>query len=153
MEDTKKITRRSFVDYLLLVTGAGVLGTIAYPVLKFILPPAQSEPNNLTMTVMEAGALARGEFKIFEFNRKPAIIIRTGADAKAPESYHALSAVCTHLHCTVQYENASGQILCACHNGRFNLQGQVLSGPPPSALTAFQVEIQNGKIVVAVQGA
>ncbi len=151
--EEKKLTRRSFVDYLLWVTGAGVLGTIAYPVLKFILPPPQSEPNNLTMTVMEVGALARGAFKIFEFNRKPAIIIRTGVDANAPESYHALSAVCTHLHCTVQYENASGQIFCACHNGRFNLQGQVLSGPPPSALPVYRVEIQKGKIIVAVQGA
>jgi cytochrome b6-f complex iron-sulfur subunit len=153
MEKKDSISRRTFLDNLLLVTGVGVVGAAGYPVAKFILPPEQSEPDNLSTTASNVGDLAKGDFKIFEFNRKPAIIVRTGSDAKAPESYHALSAVCPHLQCTVQYQPESGQILCACHNGHFNLQGKVLSGPPPKPLPSFKVDIRNDKIIVSVESA
>ncbi|MDP8208962.1 MAG: Rieske 2Fe-2S domain-containing protein [Candidatus Electryonea clarkiae] len=104
------ISRRKFLDGLLVVTGADVVGLAGYPVLKFVIPPEQAEPDNLSTTAIETGELSQGEFKIFEFNRKPAILIRTGAGKDDAESYKALTAVCTHLQCTVQYEQDTGQI-------------------------------------------
>ncbi len=153
MADKSKVTRRRFIDGLLAVTGIGAFCAAGYPIIAFIFPPEQAEADNVSKTVMETGELGKGDYKIFEFNRKPAIIVRTGSDSKSAESYRAMSAVCPHLNCTVQYEKASGQILCACHNGRFNLQGQVVSGPPPSALKQFTVDIRNEKIIVSVESA
>jgi Rieske Fe-S protein len=147
------VTRRSFIDNVVTTTGLCALGAIGYPIVKFVIPPEQTEPANLSKTAFEIGELAKGEYKIFEFNRKPAIVIRTGSDANSPESYRALSAVCPHLQCTVQYEKDSGQIYCACHNGRFNISGKVISGPPPAPLKTFSVDIRNEKLIVSVENA
>ncbi len=153
MGEKENVTRRSFIDKLVTISGLGAIGVIGYPTLKYVIPPEQSEPDNLSKTVGEIGELSKGEYKIFEFNRKPAIVIRTGSDANSPDSYQALSAVCPHLQCTVQYEKESGQILCACHNGRFNLAGKVVSGPPPAPLKAFTVDVRNDKLIISVENA
>lgn len=55
-----------------------------------------------------------------------AALVRRGSEL------YALSLVCTHLGCTVNI-NADG-IICPCHGSRFDLKGQVLSGPAPRAL-------------------
>src|SRR5260221_14720963 len=47
-------------------------------------------------------------------------------------SYIALSDICTHAGCSVNYDNSSGQVHCPCHNSNFSLNGSVISGPAPS---------------------
>ena len=42
----------------------------------------------------------------------------------------------------MQYKQDESIIWCACHNGRFDLDGRVLSGPPPRALARLQGERQ-----------
>jgi thiosulfate dehydrogenase [quinone] large subunit len=70
----------------------------------------------------------------------PDIVVR-GADGKLT----AFSAVCTHAGCTVGYEG--GQLVCPCHGGTFDAHtGQVISGPPPSALAVRHVVEENGQI-------
>ncbi len=41
----------------------------------------------------------------------------------------ALSATCTHLGCTVEFNNAERSWDCPCHGSRFGLDGRVLEGP------------------------
>ena len=60
-----------------------------------------------------------------------------------------MSAVCTHLNCTVQYQEANKQIWCACHNGHYDLNGQNITGPPPRPLDAFVVNARGNQIVVS----
>jgi len=63
----------------------------------------------------------------------------------------ALSAKCTHEGCTVSYVPGESLIWCACHNGRYDLQGRVLSGPPPKPLAEYAVHRDSdGTIVVAM---
>jgi len=61
----------------------------------------------------------------------------------------AFSAVCTHLTCNVLYESDTETIFCPCHNGRFDLSGNVLSGPPPAPLESYTVEISGKEIIVS----
>ena len=58
------------------------------------------------------------------------IIVNTGT------TYVAFTAVCTHSGCLVG-SYANGRITCPCHGSQFNLQGQVVNGPAPSALRNF----------------
>jgi len=62
--------------------------------------------------------------------------------------FHAISAVCTHLGCTVQYRPESSQIWCACHNGCYDLSGRNVSGPPPRALDRYEVHVRGQEIYV-----
>jgi len=56
------------------------------------------------------------------------------------EKLRALSAKCTHEGCTVQYQASDEVIWCACHNGKFALDGRVVAGPPPRPLAVYAVE-------------
>jgi Rieske Fe-S protein len=53
------------------------------------------------------------------------------------------------LNCTVQYQQAERQIWCACHNGLYDLNGRVVSGPPPRALEEYSVRVRGEEVVVA----
>ena len=50
--------------------------------------------------------------------------------------------MCTHLDCTVQFKPDTSQLWCACHNGTYDLGGNVVSGPPPRALEKFVVNLR-----------
>jgi Rieske Fe-S protein len=62
----------------------------------------------------------------------------------------ALDARCTHEGCTVQYLAAQADIWCACHNGRFDVEGRVLSGPPPRPLPSYAIrEDDQGNVLIS----
>jgi Rieske Fe-S protein len=90
------------------------------------------------------GELAMNTAKIFRFGNRPGILVHTPYG-----ELKAFSAVCTHLNCTVQYDDEASVIWCACHNGKFDLNGQVISGPPPRPLEAYQVNVRGDEIVVS----
>jgi Rieske Fe-S protein len=65
-----------------------------------------------------------------------------------------MSAKCTHEGCTVQFVRADQIVWCACHNGKFALDGRVISGPPPRPLAAFVVAGDlKGSVTVSRGGA
>jgi Rieske Fe-S protein len=85
----------------------------------------------------KATALKANSGVIFPFGSKPAIVVRS------PDGeLSAFSAVCTHLECTVQFKADTSQIWCACHNGLYDLAGNVISGPPPRGLERFTVNLR-----------
>ncbi len=44
------------------------------------------------------------------------------------------SSTCTHLGCTVRWEEKSRHFICPCHGGIYDAEGEVVSGPPPGPL-------------------
>jgi glycine/D-amino acid oxidase-like deaminating enzyme/nitrite reductase/ring-hydroxylating ferredoxin subunit len=47
---------------------------------------------------------------------------------------HAVSATCTHMGCTVAFNEAERTWDCPCHGSRFDVDGHVLDGPANAAL-------------------
>ncbi len=140
--------RRSFVDLFL---GGSLLATVAaflYPVVRYVLPSRSAgggAPNSVTAA--KAGELPPNTAKVFKFGSSAAILVNT-ADGKLV----ALSGVCTHLTCTVRFDAETETLFCPCHNGRFDLGGNVLSGPPPRPLETYAVEVSGADIVVSRKG-
>jgi glycine/D-amino acid oxidase-like deaminating enzyme/nitrite reductase/ring-hydroxylating ferredoxin subunit len=63
-----------------------------------------------------------------------ATVTRIGAEQCAvyrdeDGTLHALSATCTHLGCTVRFNDAERAWECPCHGSRFAVDGTVLQGP------------------------
>ena len=50
---------------------------------------------------------------------------------------HMFSAACTHMGCTVQWNNAAQSWDCPCHGGRYRPTGEVLCAPPTQALKSW----------------
>lgn len=137
------IPRRRFVEVLL---GSGFLATAAafiYPVLRYLVPPKTSDLGSDAVVAGRVGDLKANSGKIFRFGNRPGLLIRT-----ASGEYRAMSATCTHLSCTVQYRDDLREVWCACHNGKYNLDGRNISGPPPRPLEAFDVQIKGEEIFV-----
>lgn len=64
---------------------------------------------------------------------------RTAAYRAEDGTVHAVSARCTHLGCTVRFNDAEKSWDCPCHGSRFDLAGQVLTGPAVEPLEQRQV--------------
>src|SRR5215472_9177415 len=136
-------SRRRVLEVLM---GSGIAASLAsfiYPILKFVLPPRTTEADSDTV-VGTVNELPPNSAKLFPFGERPAILVR-----KQDGSYAALTAVCTHLNCTVQYRAVEHDIWCACHNGVYNLEGHNVSGPPPRPLEEFEVHIRDNNVVVS----
>lgn len=135
--------RRDVLSWLLRAACTVLWGMVLYPVIRFLVPPRIPEPPTRRVTAAEEGELALDAFKIFPFGGAPGILIRM-----ANGEYRALSAVCTHLACTVQYRRDRKDIWCACHNGIYNLEGLVVSGPPPLPLERYAVNVVGKDVIV-----
>jgi cytochrome b6-f complex iron-sulfur subunit len=132
-----RFDRRVFLDSLLSVGFVSTAVAIAYPIAWFLVPPASGEPDTASAVAAKAAELKPNSGKVFRFGNRPGIVVRTGDG-----ELRAFSAVCTHLDCTVQFKADTSQLWCACHNGTYDLGGNVVSGPPPRALERFAVNVR-----------
>jgi cytochrome b6-f complex iron-sulfur subunit len=146
---SSKTSRRHFLD---LVLGASILGwlaSIAYPVIRYLKPLPQTGPTGPThLTRDEASKLEQNKFVIVPVSSQRVIVFQS------QDQLCALSAKCTHEGCTVTYQPGQSVIWCPCHDGRFDLNGHVISGPPPQPLTKYLAQRQpDGGIVISEEKA
>ena len=136
--------RRSLLSWLL---GGGVAASLAsflYPVVRFLDPPKVAEASVNEVEAGKVRDLKPNSGKIVKFGNKPALLVRVD-----DTEWKAFSAVCTHLNCTVQYQEGRREIWCACHNGIYDLHGRVVSGPPPKPLDELAVKIRGDDVVIS----
>jgi len=64
------------------------------------------------------------------------------------QGLYAISAICTHLGCTVARQEEGG-FFCPCHGSRFDAQGKNISGPAPKPLLHLELYVSpDGQLVV-----
>lgn len=143
MEIESTQQRRSFLKWLMGLSIFGWLGTVFYPITRFLIPPRIPEANISSIRVGTATDFLEASGTIFQFGRKPGILIRLKNG-----DYKAFAATCTHLSCIVQYRDDLNQIWCACHNGRFDLSGRNVAGPPPRPLEEYDVNMKGDEVWV-----
>jgi cytochrome b6-f complex iron-sulfur subunit len=138
--------RRQFLEFLSRVflgiwalAGAGALAA-------YLKAPERSEASAERMvSVGMLADLPLGEARLVRHGVKPFFVIRTG-----PTHVIAVSAVCTHVRCILAYDRDRRSLHCPCHDGRFDLGGNVISGPPPKPLTTYEVSTRAGEVFVRV---
>jgi cytochrome b6-f complex iron-sulfur subunit len=138
------VNRRRFLDGLLGTGFASTVVAMVYPVWRYLIPPVSGEPATQSVVAAQASHVKASSGLLFKFGSKPGLLIRT------PDGeLQAFNAVCTHLQCTVQYKADTSQIWCACHNGLYDLHGNVVSGPPPRPLERLTVNQRGDDVVVS----
>ncbi len=60
--------------------------------------------------------------------------------AKGVSGYLAVSSLCTHQNCTLNYQPAQDELVCPCQGSRFNSQGGVTMGPATSPLMVYATQ-------------
>ncbi len=138
--------RRRFLTLLsqafLALWGLGALAVLA----AYLKAPGRRERE--AERVVSAGLLDTyrvGEGRLVRHGITPFYVVRLDAARVV-----ALSAVCTHVRCILGFDPARRVLVCPCHDGRFDLAGNVISGPPPRPLPSYPVSIRAGEIFVNV---
>jgi glycine/D-amino acid oxidase-like deaminating enzyme/nitrite reductase/ring-hydroxylating ferredoxin subunit len=80
-------------------------------------------------------AIRRGNGDVMTVDGQPAAVYR-GLDGEI----HVLSAVCTHMGCYVNWNEAERTWDCPCHGSRFKVTGDVIAGPAETPLAEIQVK-------------
>jgi Rieske Fe-S protein len=143
-ETTPTIPRRRFLDGFLWTSVTALLAAIFYPVVRYLSPPRIPEAAGSRVLAAKVAEMEAESWKIFPFGSEPGILVKVG-----PGEFRAFSALCTHLDCTVQFDDPSRRIWCACHNGWYDLTGRNVGGPPPRPLTAFEVQVVGDDVFVS----
>lgn len=78
--------------------------------------------------------LQPGEAAILEIDGKQTAVSRDEGGA-----LHAVSAVCTHMKCNVEWNAGERSWDCPCHGSRFDPDGSVLHGPATDPLASRDV--------------
>jgi cytochrome b6-f complex iron-sulfur subunit len=137
-------SRRSFLNLLLGVSLLSGLGVTIHTFLKYLWPTEEVQGAGAQNgeTIIPLADIPVGEAKTIRHMGKPHIIVRLA------NSTHALNAVCTHLGCIVYWDRDKKIFPCPCHDAYFDLNGAVISGPPPSPLPKATAKIVGDKIIV-----
>ncbi len=143
LNKNRVMLRRRFMDFILGLSGVAVVGGIFYPVFKYLMPPENPGSIPGEVEVGPADKFPKNSGAIFRMGTSPGMLVRT------PEGeFKAFSAVCTHLSCTVEYRPDYKDIYCACHAGKYDLNGNNVAGPPPRPLEEYRVEVRKGVVYV-----
>jgi len=136
--------RRRFLVWLVRgFASVWALGA-AWVAAAFVRPPKSG--GSLADTSLDAGpadSLMVGQGRLVRHGRHPVWVVRTGED-----TFVGISAICTHLHCVLDWNAEKRVMACPCHAGSFDLNGNVLSGPPPVPLDRYTVETRMGRLLV-----
>jgi cytochrome b6-f complex iron-sulfur subunit len=133
--------KREFLSLLLTLLGLTAAGSFVYPLVRFLAPPSgKAKSKQITFKESE---IPVGEAKEIPFGGVPAIIIN-----RPDKGFIVFSRVCSHLGCLVDYNKTQNNIFCPCHGAIFDLEGNVVSGPPPKPLQRFPLKVEGESILI-----
>lgn len=155
-EDPHEISRREFMDRSIKMIGAFFTLTLGVPAVGYLISPAIQQqagewvrlarisqvepgvPTMFTVTIDKTTGWVRSEVASSYF-----VYTEDG------EEFKVMSNICPHVGCQTNWNAAGGYIHCPCHDGRFDVQGNVIAGPSPRALdqVAFRVD-ETGTIMI-----
>ncbi len=138
--DKKPTSRRRFIAYAWIMAAAVVIGELVGGTFAFLWPRSK---RSKVETVFIAGKVT--DFKVdqvISFRKEKAFVVKTGG------GFLAISSICPHLHCIVNWNEVQKRFECPCHGAKFNEYGEVLEGPPPRPLDLYKLQIAAGNIVI-----
>jgi menaquinol-cytochrome c reductase iron-sulfur subunit len=160
MGEPNELSRRNFMQTA--IWGLGGLIGIGYiiPATAYVVGP--SLKGQQTETWIRLGPTSKVELgtpTLFTFS----VQTQTGWIENTQEvsvyvlttdgrTYIAMSNICTHLGCRVRWIAEQDEFFCPCHNGQFDLNGNVIGGPPPRPLDRYDVKVENDQLYVLVGG-
>lgn len=133
--------RRSFLKGVLSFLGAVTSASFIYPLFRYLVPPSGAETAGTL--VIAKREIPLGDAREIVLNSVPAIVLN-----RPGKGLIAVSRVCTHLGCLVQYDKENKRLLCPCHAGIYDLEGNIVSGPPPKPLPKLPLRVEGETIVI-----
>lgn len=147
--------RRKFLKVATCALGGGVGLVVAAPALRLLVDPAGKTTVTTPREPLDLGMIDR--FRVGAEPRRVEIVAPVVKDAwnsarnvvlgaafvrrTADTKVEALSSVCPHLGCAVGWDQGAGNFLCPCHDSRFAVGGDRISGPAERGLDPLPVTL------------
>ena len=145
-QETKLEDRRTFLKKLWKGLGAVAALEATAVFFGFLFSGKEEDVDSTTRQIIEAG-------NVNSFQPNTVTPFRGGRFYLArleDGGFMALSLRCTHLGCSIIWEDDKKRFICPCHSSAFGINGEVQNPPAPSALDYYPVIIENGKVKVDV---
>jgi len=155
MSEKKEPNRRELLKTVGIGTGLVALGAQGAAALRSLVPNVSYD----APTTVKLGPASEFPDGLKYLPDERLFVFREG------KVFHAISAVCTHLGCTVRAEALSNpeikevggkstrlthRFLCPCHGSKYTGDGTNVAGPAPRPLSWYELSIapDDGQLVV-----
>jgi cytochrome b6-f complex iron-sulfur subunit len=146
-DKNSQTSRRSFLTWLWLILGGVALVEFIVVGISFLRPRKSKAGRENPAAIVTAGnvdkftprsvtAFVRGRFYLTRLE---------------DGGFLALSHKCTHLGCTVPWDEKELKFMCPCHGSAFDITGEVIGAPAPRALDIYPTTIENKTVKVDIR--
>lgn len=127
----KQYSRREILTRIGWVATLGTFGGLAGASVRYVIPNVLYEPP-MIFKIDRPEDYPEG---VDYLDDKRIFVLRQENLIKV------VSAVCTHLGCSVQWSAQRNRFECPCHGSLFNARGQVTVGPAQNPLLWYEVTL------------
>jgi menaquinol-cytochrome c reductase iron-sulfur subunit len=157
----KHLSRREFTLAVTTALGGAMGLAVGLPAVAYLIDPAltTSESEGWTPLVqvdqVPVGTPTLYSFSRVKVNGRERTVTTYGVYVLVTKDNQisALSNICTHLACRVNWHEDAQEYICPCHAAVFDQDGNVLDGPPPRPMDSYPVKVdENGTLLVYYGG-
>ena len=141
-----KIGAISAVSFVITACTKAVSGSSA-PTNEPVVEDTQTPSQGGEVVIAQVSALVAGEgFNFTANDGTDAILFKT-----KDEKVYALSRICTHEGCSVDFDLAQNKLICPCHGATYEApDGNVISGPTQRNLKKINVKVDGDNVLEVV---
>ena len=150
-----QVSRRRFLGYLVGGIGGLITAAVATPLVGYFISPIWKKSKPIGSPIARTGEIPVNEPKFVSYEQRVrdgwyTTTLSRGAWVVNRDNKEMVvfDPRCTHLNCPYYWDKDRGIFQCPCHDGRYDLEGNVLHGPPPRPLDRLEFYIDNNSIVV-----
>lgn len=156
MTNSPSISRREFVNLAVGSIGAIIVVSVGIPSVAYVLGPGLNvQKSEAWVPVGKIDQFPVGEPTLVSFTRTTVngwerTANSYGVYVTKPNSgdIYVLSNICTHLSCRVNWKEDLLQYVCPCHDAAFDIEGQIVHGPPPKPLIRYETKIEEETLYI-----
>ncbi len=150
-----EVSRRKFLSYIIGAVGAAITTVVGVPLIGYFLSPAWKKADRLVTPIARTSDIPIGQptFVTYEERVRDGWYISTRSKGswivtKDGQEFVVFDPRCTHLNCPYYWNKEKQKFECPCHDGGFDINGNVLHGPPPRPLDRLEFTIVDGLISI-----
>ena len=137
-------SRRSFLTIVWTVLGIAAVGELVAVIITFLKRGKAGKIAGKSVSIIEAGYADSYPVGSVTANIQGRFYLCRMEDG----GFLALSSKCTHLGCTVPWEEKEKRFACPCHGSSFDITGSVITTPATRPLDMYPIHIENKLVKV-----
>ena len=154
--NTSNMSRRDFVTIVTTFLGTIMAAVIGLPGRAYLISPAmRTQKAEAWIPLGPLENYPIGKPAPFNFTRstvngweKTVLSYGVFVLRKDESQVKVLSNICTHLGCRVSWHPHIQEYVSPCHDGHFDIDGNVTKGPPPRPLDQYETKVENGNLFI-----